>query len=360
MAEKELETDLRNDVLASLASHPTLISCLANQRIAVIGGTGFVGTWIATACAAINDHLAGELCVDLLGRSALKWLKTYTDLAGRTDVSVSAVDVRSNFELHPDTTMVLFAAGIADPRVHASDPISVHETMLYGISHALRAASRLENLERFVNLSSGLVFGEPTQDGAIHEKAINPLDFTRAYNVYPESRRAAENLTQTYASQLKIPISTARAFTFLGPYQSLDASWAANNFIRDALLHSEIRIHGNGAVRRSYLYGSDVAVWLLKILVDGKDGGIYNVGGATPVTHTEMAEIVASHVVGTPGLVYRSQLSIAARNHDFFPDLSNVECTLKLCQTFDVGHAVERTLLWHASNLGLIRRIRRK
>lgn len=357
MAVDNLQFDLRQDALTSLANHSTLISRLANQRIAVVGGTGFVGTWIATVCAVMNDHMAGQVRVDLTGRSALEWSKRHQHLSERADVSVSCVDARSHFELRPDTTLVLFAAGIADPRVHASDPINVHNTIFNGISHALRAASRLQHLERFVNLSSGLVLGGHRHSSALHEGDIGILDFTRAHNVYPAARRAAENLAHTYACQCRIPISTARAFTFLGPYQSLDAPWAANNFIRDALLHNCIRIHGDGAVRRSYLYGSDVAVWLLKVLVDGQDGGVYNVGGATPVTHAKVAEMVASHIIGAPRLMYRSQPSNPGRSCDFFPALQNVNAALELYPTFDVDHAVERTARWHANDLGLNERI---
>ena len=127
--------------------------------------------------------------------------------------------------------------------------------------------------------------------------------------------------------------------------------------MRDALLNNYIRIHGDGAVRRSYLDGSDVAVWLLKILVDGQDGGVYNVGGATPVAHTKIAEIVASRMIRAPRLVYRCQPSNTGRSSNFFPALQNVNAALELYPTFDVNHAVERTARWHANDLGLIRRI---
>jgi hypothetical protein len=63
-------------------------------------------------------------------------------------------------------------------------------------------------------------------------------------------------LVSAFASQYRIPVSTARAFTFVGPFQALDAPWALNNFMRDALSGQDIRLHGDGTTRRSYLYGS--------------------------------------------------------------------------------------------------------
>jgi nucleoside-diphosphate-sugar epimerase len=229
---------------------------------------------------------------------------------------------------------------------------------LSGMKHSLEAATRLEFLQRFVNLSSGLVLGEQMQSTALSEGNIASLDFTRVHNVYAESRRSAENLSNLYASQFRIPTSTARAFTFLGPYQSLDAPWAANNFIRDALTGNDIRIHGAGATRRSYLYGSDVASWLLRILIDGQDGEVYNIGGQNPVSHEAMAKMTASLTVPSPKLSYKSQSARLGRCHDFFPDVSKAKLMLGLSQAFDTEYAVRRTMQWHARRNGLMRRLR--
>ncbi len=351
---------IHQDCLASLQLQPGLARRLAEHRIAVIGGTGFVGTWLAETTAALNDELGARVRVDLLGRSASAWAAAHPHLAERGDVQVHAVDVRSSFELPRDVTLVLFAAGIADPRVHASDPFCVHETALHGLSHALAASARLELLQRFVNLSSGLVAGGPASEHGLRENELGALDFTRVHNVYAESRRAGENLVSLYASQYRIPVSTARAFTFLGPYQPLDAPWAANNFLRDALSGNDIRLHGDGTTRRSYLYGSDVAAWLLKILIDGQDGEVYNLGGSRPVTHADVARLVSAQTTPMPQLVYKSQPATNARRHDFFPDLSHVRETLGLQQAFEVDDAIERVMLWHARRLGVMRRLRQE
>jgi nucleoside-diphosphate-sugar epimerase len=360
MSDDALWEALRQDCLASLKLQPTLTTRLAEQRIAVVGGTGFIGTWIAETVAALNDESSARVRLDLLGRSAVEWAAAHPHLAARDDVHVKSVDVRSSFDLERDTTLVLFAAGVADPRVHASDPFRVHETALLGVAHALAASARLELLQRFVNLSSGLVLGSQTQERALKESDIGILDFTRVHNVYAESRRAAESLVSLYASQYRIPVSTARAFTFLGPHQPFDAPWAANNFIQDALLCNDIRIHGDGTARRTYLYGSDAAVWLLKILLDGEDGEVYNVGGAYPFSHAEVAELVASLTVTPPKVVHKTKQTANVRQHDFFPDLGNVKSKLELAQAFEVEDAIERTIRWHARRLGVMRLLRKE
>lgn len=353
----ELQTSLRKDSLASLTGLKDLPGRLSGHRIAVIGGTGFVGTWLAEAVAALNDDLGSHVRIDLLGRSGASWLEAYPHLR-RDDVTVQAVDVRSPFELARDTTLVLFAAGIADPRVHASDPHRVFETSVHGISHALAVASRLELIHRFLNISSGLVLGTDLPNRALAESDIGVLDFTRFHNVYAEARRAAESLASIYAGQYRIPVSTARAFTFIGPYQALDAPWAVNNFMRDALSGNDIRIHGDGAIRRSYLYGSDVAAWLLKLLLDARDGDVYNVGGQESVSHSEAAALVAENTAPTPQIVHKSKPGVAGRSHDFLPDIERSVSVTGVRPVFGVREAIERSMQWHARRLGVMRRLR--
>lgn len=349
---------IRQDCQDSLKLQPIIAQRLAKHRIAIIGGTGFVGTWIAEMVAALNDDFSSQIRLDLLGRSVNAWAADHTHLATRSDIHLKAVDVRSPFELPNDVTLVIFAAGITDPRIHASEPFRVHETTLLGMTHALAATSRLELLHRFLNISSGLVSGNAVQGQALKESDIGELDFTRVHNVYAESRRAAESFVSAYASQWRIPVTTARAFTFVGPFQALDAPWAVNNFIRDALAGHDIRLHGDGTTRRSYLYGSDAAVWLLTMLIQGDDLGVYNLGGGSPISHSELADLVSNRTVPTSRLVHKNQQFRDGRGNDFFPDLQMVREKLGLSQAFEISQAVERTLQWHAIRLGVTRRLR--
>ena len=354
----ELQQSLRKDCLESLAGLKDLPKRLTGHRIAVVGGTGFVGAWLAEAVAALNDDLGSQVRIDLLGRSAASWLDAHPHL-NRDFISVQTVDVRSPFELARDTTLVLFAAGHADPRMHASDPHQVFQTSVHGVGHALAVAARLELLQRFVNISSGLVLGGAPGDRPLAEGDIGVLDFTRFHNVYAEARRSSESLLTAYAGQYRIPASTARAFTFIGPYQALDAPWAVNNFMRDALSGNDIRIHGDGATRRSYLYGSDAATWLLKLLLDGRDGEVYNLGGKEPVSHSDVAAHVAALTTPAPALAHKSKPAVSGRNHDFFPDLTHTMASLGVRQTMDVKTAIEKAMHWHAHRLGVMRRLRR-
>lgn len=358
MPDETLRRELRQDALLSLSMQGNLASAVKGHRIAVVGGGGFIGSWMAEVVTAINDEYGGGLRLHLLGRSEAAWASAHPYFAERKDIAFKAMDVRFPFEFPKDTTLVLFAAGIADPRIHASDPVRVYETAIYGMLHTLAAAARLEALTRFVNLSSALVLGSQFQSCAAKETDISVLDFTRPHNVYAEARRAAESLVALYSSQYRLAVSTARAFTFLGPYQAFNAPWAANNFISDALSENKIRVHGDGGTRRSYLYGSDAAVWLLRMLISGEDNQSYNLGGSKPITHSEVASMVARRVAITPDVIFKSQPPVSTRQYDFFPDMSYAQSSLGFYQAFDTEVTIERSMRWHAIRLGRSRLLR--
>jgi nucleoside-diphosphate-sugar epimerase len=352
-----LRQQIRQDCRRSLEAAGCLPARFAGQRLAVVGGTGFSGTWLAECTAVLNDEFDAGFRLDLLGRTTDAWALRHPHLV-RDDIALHTVDARSAFELPRDTTLIIYAAGIADPRVAASEPHRVFQTHLYGLDNTLLASRRIENIERIVNMGSGLVAGAVASAGALAESDLGLLEFTRLHNLYAESRRAAESLAGGFASQYRIPISTVRAFTFLGPYQHNDTPWAANSFIRDALEGHEIRIHGDGATRRSYLYGSDVAAWLLKASIAGTDGAVYNLGGDTPVSHAELAAIVSEQTTPRATVVVKQHsTTAAARHHDFCPDISHTAKALGVATTVGLAEAVARTMSWQAAMQGLQRRL---
>lgn len=349
-----MQKQLRQDCLASVNRVPRLVDGLRGQDVSVVGGLGFSGTWIAEVVAALNDEFDTGIRLHLIGREPKKWIAQHGRLQ-RNDISLKAVDIRSAFEYPRNTTLVIHAAGIADPRLHASDPQRVYQSTLFGLDNALAAANRLENIQRFVLMSSGLVTGQTAHMSPLRETEVGLLEFRRLHNLYAEVRRTAEAIANSYGSQFRLPVSTVRAFSFLGPFQPVDAPWAVNSFIRDALSGNEIRIHGNGSSRRSYLYGSDVAAWLLQSALCGKDGAVYNLGGDEAISHAQAAEWVSERVTQAPKILVRTHWKEDPRSSDFFPDLAFTKSELDVQQAIDVRAAIARTLEWQAGLQGLSR-----
>lgn len=348
----DLHTDMRQDCLAASAAQPELRARLGRQRIAVTGGTGFLGTWIAETVAALNDEYQLGITLDLYARNINEWQRRYPHLSGRGDIKLLSQDVRSPFEYARATNLVVHAAGIPNNRVHASDPLRVHQTTLLGLNNALDAATQLDNLSRFLNVSSCLVNGAPDRPGALAEHDYFASPCGQPHAVYADAKRAAESLAAVYRSQLRLPVSTIRPFTFAGAYQALDRPWAINNFLRDVLTGGDIRIHGDGSARRSYLYGSDAAWWTLAALLLGSDGAVYNVGSPAPVSHVQLAGMIAERTAARSRVVLNTAPTKPGVRDDLFPDTTLTQKSLGVVQTCTLELTIDKTWRWYAAEQG--------
>ena len=345
----EYLSEIRQDCLKACENQLYVRNKLGFQHISVTGGTGFLGTWIAEIVAALNDEYHLGITLDLYARNINDWIQKYPHLSDRRDICLKSQDVRSPFEFARNTNFVIHAAGIPNNRVHASDPLRVYQTTIMGLNNALDAAVQLDNLTRFINVSSCLVGGVPNRFGALTEAEYFSIPCGQLHTVYLEAKRAAENLAAIYRSQFRMPISTIRPFTFAGPYQELDRPWAINNFMRDVLTGSDIRIHGNGNARRSYLYGSDAAWWILTALIKGEDGATYNVGSSTPIAHLELVNLISNKVSPKPSVVINTVPSKQVAVDDLFPDITVTQIKLEVSQTCSLEQVIDKTWRWFSA-----------
>ena len=342
---------VRDDCLKSLSAHLPVLQELGGRRLAITGGTGFLGTWITETIAALNDEHKLGIRLDVLASNAEAWAARREHLGRRADVIPRNQDVRSSFEFAGDVTHVIHAAGIPDGRVHSSDPIRVFQTSVAGIGNSLDAASKLSDIARVLNVSSGLVYGGRAGPDGFTEDAFGPLEVGQGSHIYAESKRAAESLCAAYRSQFRMPIVTVRPFTFVGPYQELNRPWALNNFLRDALGNREIRVHGDGATLRSYMYGSDAACWALVALVSGTPGRAYNLGSKERISIKQLAERISGQMERQPAILYRTLPAIQLKQADFFPSTARSELELGLRESLGFPAALAKTIEWHKAQL---------
>ena len=145
-------------------------------------------------------------------------------------------------------------------------------------------------------------------------------------------------------------MTTLRPFTFAGPYQELDRPWAVNNFLRDILTGSDVRIHGDGSARRSYLYGSDAAWWTLAAVINGADGEVYNLGSAEPVTHLELVDLLSRQAKIRPRVVLNTAPAKQTPLDELYPDTSHTQRSLGVTQTCSLEATLAKAHAWFAKS----------
>ena len=348
-ASRSQNLELRRDCLKACAHQMDVVNKLRSSHIAVTGGTGFLGSWVAEMASALNDEYDLNIILDLYARDTAGWRNAYPHLSSRDDIRLHSQDVRSNFQFQPNTNFVIHAAGVPNNRVHASDPLRVIQTTVNGITNVLDAATQLKNLDRFINVSSGLVARFPAGTKSTSEGDFFAIPAGQLHLVYVDAKRMAETIATVYRSQYRMPISTIRPFTFAGPYQEIDRPWAINSFLGDAIAGRDIRILGDGNARRSYLYGSDVAWWILSTLINGEDGGIYNIGSEEVVRHIELAELISKKSLKKLPIALNLIPSTQGSSDDFYPNLAHTFRRLGVRQTCSIDEMVDKTWRWFSA-----------
>ena len=322
-------------------------SILDNQSIFVTGGTGFMGKWIAEMVSYINETGKYNIKLYLLGRDISKFKYEVPHLAEKPFVCLIEQDVRYLHNVPNDVNYIIHAAGTPDNREHVSHPLKTIETFYKGTQSVLDAATRLPDLRKIVHLSSHQVYGRNETENLINEHFTGTLEPITVSNSYAESKRISETLCSYYRNYLKLPILILRPFAFIGPYQNLEKPWAINNFIRDGLLGGPIRILGNGLTERSYLYASDMAFWILKALIDGKVGENYNLGSNHSISLNDLAIKIQSQIDSKIEILSKSSKEIYTNLSKLVPNTNRLTKDLNVVETFDIGNAIDRTILWN-------------
>jgi dTDP-glucose 4,6-dehydratase len=225
-------------------------------------------------------------------------------------------------------------------------------TITEGTVNVMRAADRASNIRMILHLSSASVYCRyPAEDMVQITESQAPgsasLDSIRS--AYVEAKRYAEVLCASARSEMRLPISIIRPFFFIGPFQSLDAPWAINNFINDGLSKRQIRILGDGQTVRGFLYGADAAGWLLKLLTCAKSDQIYNIGSPEGFTLEEIARKVAVNFNPSPEILLNASLfPVQSTVTRFLPDISKICSTCSVRQYTSLDMAIKRTIEWNA------------
>jgi len=313
---------------------------LKNSEILVSGGTGFFGKWIVEIVTYLNDNLNFNIKLYLVARNNSKHINKIIE--GRKDIVFIKNDIRNLREVPSTIEYIIHAAATPDNSIHMSNPIEVMDTISQGTKQILEIALGLDNVKKILNISSGQVYGILSSN-MISEKNIGILDTNSINSIYPEAKRYSETLSIAYKSLYKLPVVQVRPFSFVGPYIGLEKPWAINNFIKDAIKFKKIRILGNGKPIRSYMYPTDMAWWLLNMLVDSKNGVVYNLGSSEGISLEKLALKIKAKV----GIDIDIEILHMNDNSSIFiPDESLVKDKLNLDIKVGIDEALDKTIDW--------------
>lgn len=310
-----------------------VISLLKKRRIFLTGGTGFFGKWLISQLKGAGaeivilsrnpDRVAGNLSADNPNITFLRGdIRDFSFPAGHFDY-------------------VIHAATDASAKLEREHPDEMHSVIVDGTKRVLEF-SKHACVKRLLYVSSGAVYGvQPPELSHIPETfPCNPV------TAYGKGKLAAEQMCLESGVETVI----ARPFAFVGPWLPLDAHFAIGNFIGNCLRNEPIEIMGDGTPLRSYMYGSDLAEWLVTLLLKGVVGQAYNVGSEEMISIADLAKLVRS-VAGTKNEISVCKQPVLGRPPArYIPETRKSVDTLGLGLRLELKKAIAKTILWHSDS----------
>jgi GDP-4-dehydro-6-deoxy-D-mannose reductase len=229
-------------------------------RVLITGATGFVGGWLACACAQAGDEVRG-------------WGRADVDLR---DAEATRAGVRA---AAPEA--VYHLAALASVGRSWQDPEAALEGNQAMTLHLLEAIRLEAPGARVLVASSGEVYGRPDRLPLTEDAPLRPQ------SPYAVAKAACDLLAGLYADAHGLWIVRTRAFNHAGPGQS--DVYAIGSFTRQAADGAQRVLTGGLDVRRDFTDVRDV-VRAYRLLIARGAPGVYNVCSGHA---TALGEVIA-------------------------------------------------------------------
>lgn len=265
------------------------------MKILVTGGAGFIGSAVIrhiirnTSDSVVNlDKLtyAGNLESLVEASKSPRYAFEQVDICNRAELD-------RVFQMHqPDAVMHLAAESHVDRSI--SGPAAFIETNIVGTYCLLEAARQYwQGLDkackakfRFHHISTDEVYGD--LEGP--EDLFTEITSYAPSSPYSASKASSDHLVRAWRRTYGLPTLITNCSNNYGPYHFPEKLIPL--VILNALEGKALPVYGKGDQVRDWLYVEDHARALCKVLIEGKVGETYNIGG-----HNEKRNIEVVHTL---------------------------------------------------------------
>jgi UDP-glucuronate 4-epimerase len=258
------------------------------MRLLITGGAGFIGSHLADRRLARGDRVVVLDDFNDFYDPAAKRRNTAPH-AGNPDYRLVEGDIRDRDLLarlfdEERFDAVLHLAARAGVRPSLSQPILYEEVNVVG-TLALLEAAVASGKPRFLFASSSSVYGINSK---LPFSEDDPID--RPISPYAATKRGAELHVFAFHRVHGLDAVCLRFFTVYGPRQRPEMAIA--RFIRCLEEGRPVPFFGDGGSRRDYTYIDDIADGVEAALMLPASFEIINLGGAHPVTLSDLVAAV--------------------------------------------------------------------
>ncbi len=255
------------------------------MKILVTGGAGFIGSnfihyWLKKYP---EDKLINLDKLTYAGN--LDNLKEIKDSENYSFVQGDICDEALVLDLSKDVDLILnFAAESHVDRSILNSADFIHSN-IEGV-RVLLDACRKNNVSRFHHVSTDEVFGSLGKE----DKPFNEKTSYDPRSPYSASKASSDHLVRSYFHTYKLAVTISNCSNNYGPYQFPEKLIPL--FVTKLLEDKKVPVYGNGENVRDWIHVLDHVKGIEAILLKGKIGETYCLGGEQEMTNLEITKLI--------------------------------------------------------------------
>ena len=251
------------------------------KTVLITGAGGFLGRYFIEVFEKFNQSYFNNpvkvIAVDNLITSGQIGPKIIEDV----NVDFVEHDVTKKFDTKQPVDYIMHAAGIASPHYYKKYPLETLEVAITGTKNMLSLAQ--EKKSRFLFFSSSEIYGDPDSNNIpTSESYRGNVSCLGPRACYDESKRVGETLCYIFQHKFNVHTNIVRPFNLYGPGMQEEDLRVLPNFASKIKSKLPLKIYGDGKQTRTFCYITDAITGLLKVVLDGKKGEVYNIGNPSP------------------------------------------------------------------------------
>ena len=229
------------------------------------------------------------------------------------------------------------------------NPTTFCNTNFMGVQSLLDAAKKNE-IKKFIQISTDEVYGSLKFD----DPPFSEQTHLSPNSPYSASKASADLLVKAYLKTYGLPINITRCSNNYGPYQFPEKLIPL--MINNALNSKELPVYGKGLNIRDWIYVTDHCAAILKILIDGKIGDTYNIGGNSEISNIDLVRKLLQRLDKSESLI----TFVKDRpGHDLRYAINHDKITRELSWKPEIkfNKGLEMTIQWYINNGEWLNRI---